>query len=47
MPRILELGVMDTAKEARDYDATDRSQVNRAYVADLLAAWDGRGPRLG
>jgi ubiquinone/menaquinone biosynthesis C-methylase UbiE len=37
---------MDTPEEARDYDAMDHSQVNRAFVADFLAVWDGRGPVL-
>lgn len=38
--------VMDTAEEARDYDAMDHAAVNRAFVADFLAAWDGRSPVL-
>jgi ubiquinone/menaquinone biosynthesis C-methylase UbiE len=46
LPRVLEPEVMDTAEEARDYDAMDHSQVNRAFVADFLAVWDGRGPIL-
>src|SRR5829696_2564984 len=46
LPRVLEPEVMDTPEEARDYDAMDHSQVNRAFVADFLAAWDGRGPVL-
>jgi ubiquinone/menaquinone biosynthesis C-methylase UbiE len=37
---------MDSAAEARDYDAMDHSQVNRVFVADFRAAWDGRGPVL-
>jgi ubiquinone/menaquinone biosynthesis C-methylase UbiE len=37
---------MDTAEEARDYDAMDHSEVNRVFVADFLAVWDGRGPVL-
>src|SRR5437867_3719734 len=37
LPRILEPEVMDSAEEARDYDAMDHSQVNRAFVADFLA----------
>jgi ubiquinone/menaquinone biosynthesis C-methylase UbiE len=28
---------MDSAEEARDYDAMDHAQVNRAFVVDLLA----------
>jgi len=46
LPRVLEPEVMDTAEEARDYDAMDHSEVNRAFAADFLAAWDGRGPIL-
>ena len=46
LPRILEPEVMDTAEEAHDYDAMDHSRVNRAFVADFLAVWDGRGPVL-
>src|SRR5712692_1813379 len=46
LPRILEPEVMDTAEEARDYDAMDHSAVNRAFVTDFLAVWDGRGPVL-
>jgi ubiquinone/menaquinone biosynthesis C-methylase UbiE len=36
--RILEPEVMDTAEEARDYDAMDHSGVNEAFVDDFLAA---------
>src|SRR5262245_12083641 len=46
LARVLEPEVMDTAEEARDYDAMDHSAVNRAFVADFLAVWDGRGPVL-
>jgi ubiquinone/menaquinone biosynthesis C-methylase UbiE len=46
LPRILEPEVMDTPEEARDYDAMDHSAVNRVFVADFLAVWDGRGPVL-
>ena len=46
LPRVLEPEVMDTPEEARDYDAMDHSAVNRAFVADFLAVWDGRGPVL-
>lgn len=46
LPRVLEPEVMDTPAEARDYDAMDHAQVNRAFVADFLAAWHGRGPVL-
>jgi ubiquinone/menaquinone biosynthesis C-methylase UbiE len=44
--RVLEPEVMDTPEEARDYDAMDHSQVNRVFIADYLAVWDGRGPIL-
>ncbi len=37
---------MDSAEEARDYDAMDHSQVNRAFVADLLAVWRPHGQIL-
>ena len=46
LPRILEPEVMDTAEEAHDYDAMDHSAVNRVFVAEFLAVWDGRGPVL-
>src|SRR5262245_53899915 len=46
LPRVLEPEVMDSAEEARDYDAMDHSTVNRVFVADFLAVWDGRGPVL-
>ncbi len=38
LTRVLEPEVMDSAEEARDYDAMDHSQVNRVFVADFLAA---------
>src|SRR5947209_13366565 len=38
LPRVLEPEVMDSAEEARDYDAMDHATVNRAFVADFLAA---------
>lgn len=38
LPRVLEPEVMDSAEEARDYDAMDHSMVNRVFVDDLLAA---------
>lgn len=38
LPRTLEPEAMDTAEEAGDYDAMDHSEVNRKFVADLLAA---------
>jgi ubiquinone/menaquinone biosynthesis C-methylase UbiE len=46
LPRVLEPEVMDSADEARDYDAMDHGAVNRVFVADFLVAWDGRGPVL-
>lgn len=41
--RVLEPEVMDTAEEARDYDAMDHATVNRAFVDDLLAGGVVRG----
>src|SRR5580700_5201150 len=38
IPRILEPEVMDSESEAVDYNTMDHSQVNRAFVDDLLAA---------
>lgn len=38
LPRVLEPEVMDTAEEARDYDAMDHSAVNRLFVDHLLQA---------
>jgi ubiquinone/menaquinone biosynthesis C-methylase UbiE len=46
LPRVREPEVMDSADEARDYDAMDHAAVNRAFAADFLAAWDGRNPVL-
>lgn len=46
LSRVLEPEVMDTPAEAHDYDAMDHSEVNRLFVADFLAVWDGRGPVL-
>src|SRR6266404_748868 len=46
LQRILEPEAMDSAEEARDYDAMDHSAVNRAFVADFILAWDGRSPVL-
>ncbi len=46
LPRVLETEVMDTAEEARDYDAMDHTGVNRLFVADFLAVWNGRNPIL-
>ncbi len=38
LPRTLETEAMDTLAEAIDYDTMDHREVNRAFVADLLAA---------
>jgi ubiquinone/menaquinone biosynthesis C-methylase UbiE len=46
LPRVLEPEVMDTREEACDYDSMDHSQVNRVFVADFLAVWDGGNPIL-
>jgi ubiquinone/menaquinone biosynthesis C-methylase UbiE len=46
LPRVLEAEGMDTEAEARDYDAMDFAEVNRAFVADFLAAWTGFVPIL-
>jgi len=46
LPRVLEPEVMDSAEEARDYDAMDHAEVNRVFVADLLAFWGGKGTVL-
>ncbi|MBI3412314.1 MAG: class I SAM-dependent methyltransferase [Planctomycetes bacterium] len=46
LPRVLEPEVMDSAAEARDYDAMDHSEVNRVFVADFLTYWKGNGPIL-
>lgn len=43
LERVLEPEVMDSADEARDYDAMDHAQVNRAFVTDFLAVWPGDG----
>ncbi len=36
LERVLEPEVMDSAEEARDYDAMDHSHVNQLFVSDLL-----------
>jgi len=46
LERVLEPEAMDSPEEARDYDAMDHSAVNRVFVADFLAAWDGENPIL-
>ncbi|MGC1274440.1 MAG: class I SAM-dependent methyltransferase [Planctomycetaceae bacterium] len=43
LPRTLEPEVMDSAEEARDYDALDHAKVNEAFVDDFLDAV-GRTP---
>jgi ubiquinone/menaquinone biosynthesis C-methylase UbiE len=47
LERLLEPEVMDTAEEARDYDAMDHAAVNRVFVDDFLAdAGEVEGPVL-
>jgi ubiquinone/menaquinone biosynthesis C-methylase UbiE len=46
LPRVLEPEVMDSADEARDYDAMDHAQVNRVFVADFLAFCAPRDDRI-
>jgi len=46
LPRVLEPEAMDSAEEAHDYDTMDHSAVNRVFVADFLAAWNGMNPIL-
>ncbi len=46
LPRVLEPEVMDSAEEARDYDAMDHAEVNRVFVGDFLAFWGGTGTVL-
>jgi ubiquinone/menaquinone biosynthesis C-methylase UbiE len=46
LPRVLESEVMDSPEEARDYDAMDHAVVNRTFVTDFLAVWNGRGQVL-
>lgn len=41
LDRILEPEVMDSAEEARDYDAMDHRAVNEVFVTDLLALRPG------
>lgn len=38
LTRVLEPEVMESAADAHDYDTMDHSQVNRAFVDDLLTA---------
>lgn len=46
LERVLEPEVMDTADEARDYDAMDHAAVNRLFAADFLRVWAGGNPIL-
>jgi len=46
LKRVLEPEVMDSPQEALDYDAMDHSEVNRGFVADLLAAGYAEGEVL-
>lgn len=47
LARVLEPEVMDTAEEARDYDAMDHAAVNRAFCADFFAFARGEGRGAG
>jgi ubiquinone/menaquinone biosynthesis C-methylase UbiE len=46
LSRKLEPEVMDSEQEAQDYDAMDHRAVNRVFVEDFLANWEGSGPIL-
>ena len=46
LPRVLETEAMDALSEAVDYDGMDHGEVNRVFVADLLAAGPNRGEIL-
>ena len=46
LPRVLETEAMDTLDEALDYDSMDHAEVNRVFVADLLAAGLQEGETL-
>jgi ubiquinone/menaquinone biosynthesis C-methylase UbiE len=46
LARVLETEAMDTLEEALDYDSMDHGEVNRLFVADLLAAEPGQGDIL-
>src|SRR6188474_1508324 len=39
LKRVLEPEVMDTADDAREYDAMDHAAVNRVFVNDFLQVW--------
>ena len=43
IPRVLEEEVMDTPREAAEYDAMDHGAVNARFVADLAAAYEAAG----
>jgi ubiquinone/menaquinone biosynthesis C-methylase UbiE len=45
LPRTLEPEVMDSAQEARDYDAMDHGEVNARFCDDLLVAYAPHRPR--
>ncbi len=50
LPRILEPEVMDSADDAREYDAMDHTTVNALFVSDLLSAlkdWSLQRPVAG
>ena len=44
LARVLEPELMDTEDEAIGYDQMDHSHVNRVFVSDFLAVWNGRSP---
>src|ERR1700737_1319304 len=46
LPRTLEPEAMDSAEEARDYDAMDHASVNRVFVDDFVAFCEADGPIL-
>lgn len=47
LKRVLEPEVMDSPREAIDYDAMDHSTVNRVFVDDFLNALTARGHKPG
>src|SRR5689334_16815927 len=46
LPRVLEPEVMDSDREAHDYDAMDHAEVNRVFVDDFLGWYFEAGPVL-
>jgi ubiquinone/menaquinone biosynthesis C-methylase UbiE len=46
LERVLETEVMDSWEEAFEYDSMDHSEVNRAFVSDLLVEGDIEGEIL-